>query len=468
MVLYLDKDSFVIHREGEEKVKSYKGLKSFGIVSSKDKVAKNTTSVLLANAIYRYSDTIADRIFKDSDGKWKVERNVRVSDSEDSLHPMSIPEYEVLPSNLQTSLDNIPSFKGSTYVYTEKSNDSIVPDLEVAFKSKEWLDVREGRLKVDNDLADETIGEKDLTGTLDGKDALVVMKAIVPKGVSLEIKNNSLGTTGSTYWVTDNMGTGELKTYAYAVEKVNNVDVGLGYITTGTTQASTSWSITNYEIYDITGKFSTEYLEGTTHIGTATAKIDTDLGSIKDYKWSNIKGNSSLTLSIITPNGTNIRNDSENLTLEYVSFYEGAEVQPDRVNWYYVKDSEKVSITKENTANIKPDIVDNSLIVYLEVMYRGVRYFDSVTINDISDPYQIVILGVSTFRNGVGSNSYTAKVYRQGVEIDLQGSDFIYVWEMYDTVGNKITNFSREGKSILVSAEQVDSTASLNCIVRAK
>lgn len=468
MVLYLDKDSFVIHRAGEEKVKSYTGLKSFDIVSSKDKVAKNTTNVLLANPIYRYSDTIADKIFKDSDDKWKVERNVRVSDNRDALHLRSVPEYEILPSNLQTALDKIPSFKNSTYVYTEKSNDSIVPNLEVAFKSKEWLDVKEGRLKVDNDLADESIGEKDLTGTLSGKDALVVIKAIVPKGISLEIKNDSLGTNGATYWATDNTGTGELKTYAYVVEKVKNVDGGLGYVTTGTTQATTSWSIINYEIYDITGKFSTDYLEGATHIGTATAKIGTDLDSIKDYKWSNIKGESSLSLSIITPNGTNIRNDSENITLEYVSFYEGAKVQPDRVNWYYVKSNEKVSITKENIANIKPDIVDNSLIVYLEVMYRGVRYFDSVTINDISDPYQIMILGVSTFRNGVGSNSYTAKVYRQGVEVDLQGNDFIYVWEMYDTMGNKITNFSREGKSILVNADEIDNTVSLNCTVRVK
>lgn len=468
MVLYLDKDSFVIHREGEEKVKSYKGLKTFDIVSSKDKVAKNTTSVLLANAIYRYSDTIADRIFKDSDNKWKVERNVRISDSGNALHPRSVPEYEVLPSDLQTKLDNIPSFKNSTYVYTENSNDSVAPKLEVEFKSKEWLDVREGRLTVDNELADESIGEKDLSGSLSGKDALVVMKAVVPTGVSLEIKNDSLGTTGATYWVTDNVGTGALKTYAYAVEKVNNVDGGLGYVTTGTTQATTSWSITNYEIYDITGKFSTRYMEGATHIGTATAKIGTNLSSIKDYKWNNIKGESSLSLSIITPNGTNIRNDSDDLVLEYVSFYGGTKVQPDKVNWYYIKAGEKVSITKENIANIKPDIVDNSLIVYLEIMYRGTRYVDSVTINDISDPYQIMILGVSTFRNGVGSNSYTAKVYQQGVEIDLQGNEFIYVWEMYDTMGNTITSFSREGKSIIVNADEIDSTVSLNCTVRTK
>ncbi len=90
-------------------------------------------------------------------------------------------------------------------------------------------------------------------------------------------------------------------------------------------------------------------------------------------------------------------------------------------------------------------------------------YFqDTVTIADQSDPIQVSILstGGETFKNGVGSSTLTAKLYRAGVEIDAGGSTYTYTWSIYNKngVGSTFNGgaATKTGKSITVGDLDVD------------
>jgi hypothetical protein len=74
-------------------------------------------------------------------------------------------------------------------------------------------------------------------------------------------------------------------------------------------------------------------------------------------------------------------------------------------------------------------------------------FYDTVTIVDLSDPYQILVTstGGDVFKNGVGSTTLTAKVYRAGTEMDSAGSLYTYKWYRYDKDGILDPNFGGTG-----------------------
>lgn len=86
---------------------------------------------------------------------------------------------------------------------------------------------------------------------------------------------------------------------------------------------------------------------------------------------------------------------------------------------------------------------------------------DTVTIVDQSDLIQVSIAstGGDVFKNGVGSTTLTAKLYRAGVELDAGGSAYTYTWTIFDKDGN-VTTFNggastKTGKSITVGDADV-------------
>lgn len=93
------------------------------------------------------------------------------------------------------------------------------------------------------------------------------------------------------------------------------------------------------------------------------------------------------------------------------------------------------------------------------------QYFkDSITLIDQSDPVQVSIFssGGDVFKNGVGTTTLTAKVFRGGSEIDTGGTTYTYKWYRYDKNGNVDSNFGgagvsyKTGKSITVGDADVD------------
>lgn len=87
---------------------------------------------------------VKDRIYRDSDGLWKVERNIEVTGTEDGTQsiadaysPYDVPVIEVLSAEYQNKLSNLRSFQDSNYLYTIVA-ENLKPTLHATFKSIGW------------------------------------------------------------------------------------------------------------------------------------------------------------------------------------------------------------------------------------------------------------------------------------------------------------------------------------------
>ena len=214
--------------------------------------------------------------------------------------------------------------------------------------------------------------------------------------------------------------------------------------------------------------FSTTDPTNKLYIGQYTDYVSNDSTSPGDYSWSKIKGEDSATLAIITPDGTTVRDTTSSLKLESKLFVGGKEVTADSYKWYYPNGSTTTTHSTGKSTSIGATLVKSSLTIFLDATYKGVTYTSSVTINDISDVYTSIILGVSTFKNGKGSNTYTVKLYRNGEEIDPGGSVYSYEWEKLNSQGVKDTKFTKKGKTITINASEIDNTNLFNCYIYTK
>lgn len=79
-----------------------------------------------------------------------------------------------------------------------------------------------------------------------------------------------------------------------------------------------------------------------------------------------------------------------------------------------------------------------------------------------SENYEVFIesTGGFFFKNGTGSTTLKARLFRGGIEVDPIGSDYDYTWKMYDKDGNQVTSFgtggTKTGKTISVTATEVN------------
>lgn len=223
-----------------------------------------------------------------------------------------------------------------------------------------------------------------------------------------------------------------------------------------------------------TSGFSTTVSANKLYIGQYTDYIENDSTKPSDYSWTLIKGETgangidSATLAIITPDGTTVRDGITNVRLDSKLFVGGKEVTASSYKWYYSNGSSTVTHSTGKSTSIGATIVKSSLTIFLDATYKGVTYTSSVTINDISDVYTSIILGVSTFKNGKGSNTYTVKLYRNGVEIDPGGSIYSYEWEKLNSQGVRDTKFTKKGKTITINASEIDNTNLFNCYIYTK
>lgn len=107
-------------------------------------------NLLLSEPLRSLGD-VKDRLFRDNDGLWKIERNVEPIHPEDGTRTIEetygvidSPIYEVLPQDYQDKLNTLKSFKGSNYVYTVQNTDNphkeqLKPTLHATFNSKDYL-----------------------------------------------------------------------------------------------------------------------------------------------------------------------------------------------------------------------------------------------------------------------------------------------------------------------------------------
>ena len=96
---------------------------------------------VLTNGLYKVNIPLSEplqhgsKIFIDLDGLWKRQDNI------------GEPTIEMLPEEIQTKLNNIPSFSGETHIYTIAN---VIPNLHCIFKSSGWYNKYKTALLLDN------------------------------------------------------------------------------------------------------------------------------------------------------------------------------------------------------------------------------------------------------------------------------------------------------------------------------
>ena len=105
--------------------------------------------------------------------------------------------------------------------------------------------------------------------------------------------------------------------------------------------------------------------------------------------------------------------------------------------------------------------------------FNGSKSSGFCTLVDMSDPYSLMLdsSAGNIFKNRQGSTVLKALLYRNGEELDVNGTGKTYKWSKYDKNGVMDANFGgtgnayKTGKSITVNASEVAAKANYRCEV---
>jgi len=148
------------------------------------------------------------------------------------------------------------------------------------------------------------------------------------------------------------------------------------------------------------------------------------------------------------------------------------------LGWRKLTDTaNKYTGTTTATITIYPSAVDSYAVLKCcakdtdsaSATYNS-KFYDVATFIDNSDPLQVVITstGGDVFKNGEGSTTLRAVVYRAGAEIDSSGTG-TYTWTKYDKNGAIDTSWgtsgTKTGKTLSVSSSDVSTKATFMVVV---
>lgn len=198
-------------------------------------------------------------------------------------------------------------------------------------------------------------------------------------------------------------------------------------------------------------------------------------------------GTNSVYANVWTPEGNSIKNGSGTVKAQ-VDLYNGTdEVTGTAYKWYVqdpsattssggdadggdgwrlVTDTWNIGIKNYTTKTIT---IPASAIAGTEAFkavatYNGGKYGGVTTVVDLSDPIMVRLDGMDKFKNGEGSITVRATLLQSGAEIDSAGTTYTYTWSIYDS-NNVKTSFAKTGKSITVSATDINGRGNLVCDV---
>lgn len=127
--------------------------------------------------------------------------------------------------------------------------------------------------------------------------------------------------------------------------------------------------------------------------------------------------------------------------------------------WEYIQDTKILFASAED--------INGSGVYKAEITYKGITYYDFVTFSDITDKYQLKILGATTFTQNRGVLDLIAKVYFDGEEIDKDGSKFLYFWTLYDSKGDKVSiGRTLSSKEIQLHKDEIKNIMDLECKIQ--
>lgn len=218
-----------------------------------------------------------------------------------------------------------------------------------------------------------------------------------------------------------------------------------------------------------------EYLDATTQL---SLKYTTSISFSRVVNGSGIAD-----LIVSTPNGNVFKNDEVATLIAKAELWRGSTVDTTSVSYQWYKMDASITTDEgggigwrklTNAENAFEGATSATLTIYASQVesygvfkciatdtdttsnFYGQAFTDTASFIDNSDPLQIIIqsTGGDTFKNGEGSTVLTARAFRAGEEIDTEGNGS-YSWSKYDKDGNKVTSFSKTGKTLSVGSSDV-------------
>ena len=201
----------------------------------------------------------------------------------------------------------------------------------------------------------------------------------------------------------------------------------------------------------------------------------------------------------------------DSLTLEAVVFNGSSNVTASGATfrWVKVSSSEGEIDLKNNTKStvtVNANEIPNLLVVKCYMTYSGTTIQDTIVLEDRMDPIQATVFSTAgdTFKNGSGETHLSARIVRNGEEIDAISivgskpssggtgeivylttddkyykwsgtawtaidipeagvnahSKFKYTWYKYNEIGVQVKGWTRNGKIIKVQSSEVSQKAS--------
>lgn len=131
----------------------------------------------------------------------------------------------------------------------------------------------------------------------------------------------------------------------------------------------------------------------------------------------------------------------------------------------------------QGVLTVYPDAVTNGQTFMVVITDNdggttGTKIKQYVTLKDMDDPIMTVIEsnGGTILKNGVGSVTLTARVFRNGEEIDTGGTTYTYKWSKWQD-GTMVANFGgtsnayKTGKTLSVGSSDVTNSTLFKCEV---
>lgn len=374
--------------------------------------------------------------------------------------------------------DGIPGVKGddgqSSYLHIKYSNDG---GLTFTGNGGEDFGDYIGK-RIDNTLADSATPSDYTWGKITGEDATSYQLLLSPKLVK-KTATGVLDATTFTATGKSQKGVGDMNNYAgrFTIEE----DIGAGYVRKYTSvgnEISKAYSISSSaKSYRVR-----LYLAGDTSVlldeETLTVVSDGATGS------TGASGTNAVLLSISTPDGDIIKNHTGNLKA-VAELFEGINLVNATTYQWYARNPGGTGDTDSGagwdklttgvsggttgfttkTLTITPSAISGTATFMVIAVYKGAKLRRQVTVQDITDTYTFATLGNGTFKNGQGVNTFTQKVYQDGVEVDSTGAKFRYQWNLYANDGTMNPTFVKVGKSITLLSTDYLGKGYLYCTV---
>lgn len=215
------------------------------------------------------------------------------------------------------------------------------------------------------------------------------------------------------------------------------------------------------------GVFDPKFTSSTAKVGDNVLHVDNTTGMVRDsnirilgYDYVVATVNSSTTL-VLTET---LKQDVPSGTRIYNPYYNSS----GGIGWAYIDEVNNFGVTGYTTNEItipEPTVLnfatfkcvitdlDSKSITYNQSVYATASFLDQ------QDPLQIAFNTPegTIFKNKTGTITIEAEVWRNGEELDEDGSTYIYDWIQYDKDGQIIPTFSRINKTILITPDDVDS-----------